>query len=1000
MKQVWRSLFLGTLPLAIGFLASIDAVNAQVTPDGTLPTNVTSPDNSNFTINDGERAGGNLFHSFREFSVPTNGSASFNNAADVQNIISRVTGGSISSIDGLIRANGSANLFLLNPAGILFGPNAQMNIGGSFFGTTANSLLFNDGVEFSATNLQARPLLTVNIPNGLQFRDNPGSITNQSTVGLQVPSGNSLALVGGDVNLSGGKLIAPGGRVTVGGLAGTGTVGINSDRSLSFPEGVTRGNVSLTNAAQIDVTAGGGGDISIYAQKLDILGDSGICAGIGASETCGGRATEFGSVGTQAGNVTLNALAGLTIAGASRVENDVNSNAIGNGGNINISAQSLSSTEGGQISASTFSQGDAGNVTINVTDAVSFDGLDRRGKPVTAKAAGVGSTTNIITPPSAVFSIVGLGGVGQGGNINITARSLSLTEGGQLNAYIRAGVRRPNITRTGGSGNAGNVKLNIRDTVTISGFTDTEIRSGIFSELGSGGNRGPETRGNGGNIEIAAGTLSVSNGARVRVTTFGQGNAGSVKINADNVLLDGEGRNGESSGIFNQVSRDAVGNAGGIELTTNNLSITNGARITASTSSRGDAGSVKINADSVLLDGERKDGTTSAISSEVTDTGVGNAGGIELTTNKLSITNGARLNASTRGKGDAGSVKINASNSILLDGETKDGDSSGISSQVSRSAEGNGGNIEIFAPSLSLTNGGEISAQSTGNGAAGNITVTTAKDIRLDNRATIAANTVGGEGNVILNSRNLILRRNSNITTNATGNATGGNITINTDNLVAFPNENSDITANAFSGGGGKVTINTQGLLGIVPRSRAELEQSLNATDPNLLEPKNLSTSDITAISQQNPSLSGTVTLNNPDVDPSRGLVELPETVVDSTNQIAQNPCQQGLGSEFIITGRGGLPSSPNQALSSANVQVDLVQPVAQSNAVGAQALRPKRGIGEAENKTASMPASKPILPAQGWLFNDRGDVVLTAYDPSGDGSQRMRSPATCAAPR
>lgn len=1011
MKQVWRSLFLGTLPLAIGFLAVIDAANGQVTPDGTLPTNVTSPDNSNFTINDGERAGGNLFHSFREFSVPTNGSASFNNAADVQNIISRVTGGSISSIDGLLRANGSANLFLLNPAGILFGPNAQVNIGGSFFGTTANSLLFNDGVEFSATNLQARPLLTVNIPNGLRFRDNPGSITNQSTVGLQVPSGNSLALVGGDVNLSGGKLIAPGGRVTVGGLNGTGTVGINSDRSLSFPDGVTRGNVSLNNAAQIDVTAGGGGNISIYAQKLDILGDSGICAGIGASETCGGRATEFGSVGTQAGNVTLNALAGLTIAGASRVENDVNSNAIGNAGNINISAQSLTSTEGGQISASTFSQGDAGNVTINVTDAVSFDGVNRRGKPVTAKAAGVGTTRDIITPPSAVFSIVGLGGVGQGGDINITARSLSLTEGGQLGAYIRAGVRRSNITRTGGSGNAGNVKLNIRDAVTISGFTDTEVRSGIFSELGSGGNRGPETRGNGGNIEIAAGTLSVTNGARVRVTTFGQGNAGSIKINADNVLLDGEGRNRESSGIFNQVSEeDAVGNAGGIELTTKNLSITNGARITASTSGNGNAGSVKINADSVLLDGERKDGTTSSISSEVTNTGVGNAGGIELTTNNLSITNGARLNASTQSKGDAGSVKINASNSVLVDGETKDGDSSGISSQVARSAEGNGGNIEIFTPSLSLTNGGRISAQSIGNGAAGNITVTTTKDIRLDNQATIAANTVGGEGNITLNSRNLILRRNSNITTNATGNATGGNITINTDNLVAFPNENSDITADAVSGGGGKVTINTQGLLGIVPRSRAELEQSLNTTDSTKLDPKNLPTSDITAISQQNPSLSGTVTLNNPDVDPSRGLVELPETVVDSTNQIAQNPCQQGLGSEFIITGRGGLPSSPNQALSSANVQVDLVEPVAMnSNAVGAQALNSKQGNqishslpteAEPPSQTVSMPVSKPILPAQGWLFNDRGEVILTAYDPSGDGSQRMRSPATCAASR
>src|ERR687885_2244398 len=219
VPQVWIA-----SSIALGCLVTVSSVRAQIIPDNTLRVKSrVAPGCTVCTIEGGTVRGVNLFHSFREFSVHTGGEAFFNNAAAIQNIFSRVTGSNLSNIDGLIRANGTANLFLLNPNGIIFGPNAQLNIGGSFFASTASSFKFPNGSEFSATNPQAPPLLRMNVPLGLQYGSNPGSVESRGA-SLRVNPSQTLALAGGDVTVKGGRLLAPGGRVELGSVAGEGTI--------------------------------------------------------------------------------------------------------------------------------------------------------------------------------------------------------------------------------------------------------------------------------------------------------------------------------------------------------------------------------------------------------------------------------------------------------------------------------------------------------------------------------------------------------------------------------------------------------------------------------------------------------------------------------------------------------------------------------------------------------------------------------------------------------
>jgi len=626
MKQIARSLFLfGSLALCP--LLDNQPAEAQIAPDGTLSTTVTTPDGSNFTIEDGDRRGGNLFHSFSEFSVPTGGSASFNNAPDVQNIINRVTGGSVSNIDGLLRANCCANVFLLNPAGIIFGPNASLNIGGSFYGSTADSLVFPEG-EFSATDTQSPPLLTINAPIGLNFRDNPQNITVNESI-LEVNAGETFALIGGNVSIEGGEsgfIEAPGGRVELGGLSAAGTVGLNSDGSLSFPDDLARADVSLTNIAFVGVAGDEGGNIGIHARTLEILGESKVQGGTFASGLAGG----------QSGDIILDATGAIQID-SSTIDNSVE---IGNAGKIEINATSFSLTNDGEITNSTFGKGNAGNITISANNNVQLSNAD-------------------------IFSNVGAGAEGKGGQIKIDTSNLYLNASAQIQTIVRQADKENNLA--GGVGDAGNIIVNALGDVAIDGVSndDNQFPSGLRSTVGSG------AIGNGGNIEINARSFSITNGAALSSSTLGEGKAGNIIVNArGNVAIDGVSNDDNQfpSGLRSTVRGEAEGNAGEITISADSISLTNGAQIQSGVfeGGLGDGNNVTLNARGGNVTISGSDQGKSGIFTDVETNSTYNAGNIKIDAQGSIILNDALLNSKNAGTGFAGDINLNAPDEISI----------------------------------------------------------------------------------------------------------------------------------------------------------------------------------------------------------------------------------------------------------------------------------------------------------------------------------------------
>ena len=352
------------------------SAQAQIASDNTLSTEVKRSANV-WEIKGGSKADSNLFHSFSEFSVPNGNTAFFNNAMDIGNIISRVTGGSISNIDGLIKANGNANLILINPSGINFGSNASLELGGSFFGSTANSVVFEDGTTFSATDTEETPLLTVTVPVGLQMGQNSGAInvsgnghnlsvaeplfspiTLGTPPGLQVKSGQTLGLVGKELVFDGGAIAASGGRIELGSVA-QGTVSITEGKlgyeNVSALENITMRSQSLADASGTPTIAGG--SIQVQGQELSLESGSLLLV---QNQTA-----------TAAGTIEVNTTEAVKVSGTNAsgmIRSSLTNETLGagRGGDIKITTGNVTLDGGATIVAKTLSPGAArgGDVEI------------------------------------------------------------------------------------------------------------------------------------------------------------------------------------------------------------------------------------------------------------------------------------------------------------------------------------------------------------------------------------------------------------------------------------------------------------------------------------------------------------------------------------------------------------------------------------------------------------------------------------------------------------
>jgi len=906
----WRGLkIVGFIGIVGAIALSQTCVQAQITPDATLGSensvvapNVVVNGTSSDRIDGGAIRGANLFHSFQEFNIDAGRGAYFSNPTGIENILSRVTGDNPSNIFGKLGVLGNANLFLLNPNGIIFGQGASLDIQGSFVASTADRIQLGESGYFNATEPQKSSLLAV-APGALFFNqvaNQPGNIVNAGNLVVsknftlaadnlnlqgQLLAGKNLTLQANDtvqvrdsvanpfIAAAGEKLLVQGQAIDIFALNNPNS-GLFGGKDLVLRANTIGGDAHFWSGGnfRIEQLDGSLGDwYSPYDPIIFVTGDLSFNGYIGASLhiLAGGSVTvpstiviiDADTTSTSiTEDITLSDGTVLPIDGSDRPTLDIRAG---------VDPSRFSSSDGIAVIGSGLFFGGAydinpssadisiGNIIIEPPNGVVYltnqyqpnlsltsanieitgEGIPRIGADfqslgIDARGFGGNGSAVVLDSRGSIFlnqnaSIDSSSDMNKAGNISLIADEIQLAPSASIFANGSGGDIQIQGNRllmqkfsgisalTTGTEDGGNIFIQANDSVRIDGGNIGTIVGLGPSQFGS-----PLVSGNGGDITIKTGELTVTGTALFVGDLFPGGFRTGGDIASDT---------------------GSLGDAGTVTIDAKQVSLTNGAQIRASTHNVGNAGDVIIRAsESVEVSGLSSDNNIfiSKIASQVNPGATESGGNAFIETNRLTVSDGAQIQAGTFSTGSGGSLIINATQSIdisdtviddnptglftgpqgadasgsggdltvttgqlsMIGGETK------ISSAVSFEASGNAGNLLIEANRLVVGDGAQISAATNGTGQGGNLTVNAAESINLfgvdtttedgEPSGLVTATLGGGDaGDLIIQTRQLSIRDGATISSSSAGlfgNGKSGNITIKASDLVEVIGASSD----------------------------------------------------------------------------------------------------------------------------------------------------------------------------------------------------------------
>lgn len=724
----------------------------------------------------GQQRGGNLFHSFGRLDLAAGESATFSGPSSVTNVLARVTGGA-STLDGTLRCTiPDANFYLVNPAGVVFGPNASLDVKGSFAVTTAAVVKLADGGQFHAAR-PADSVLTSAPPAAFGFlADRPAAVVVGNTAGdLAVPAGKVLSVVGGDIHITGGLLDAPGGQVNLVSVGSPGEVALDAAAvgAAAAATGFSRmGDVTLSDGGTVFTAAPRGGRVVVRGGNLTI-DSAGITAVTGAQDglgvdlsLTGALAVTNGTIATdtdgpgRAGDVVVSAAAvTLDGQGAGDIFNGLSARTTGpgRGGDVRVQTGTLTILNAAQLAADTTGAGRAGDLTLDATAVV----LDGKGFDPFAAADPLAGT--------GLFARAGLGGAaGAGGLITVRADSLSVAGGAAVGGT------------TVGSGDAGSISVTAK-SVTLDG-QGLGQPTGLIADTLSGGRAG--------RVDVTTDSLSVIGGGSVSASTFGAGDAGAVAITAKTVVVGNE--NGQGLIAAASTTTGPGGNAGTIGVRADSLQVNPDGQISVDTTGRGAGGAIDITAGDATLRGLPDfPAVVSAGSRAVGPDGqpggatrAGNAGTIRVQATTVNLTGNAFMTSATSGPGAGGAVTVVA-DAVAVDGFDT-GSVPGILADSLGPTGGPAGRVTVQAGTLQLLSGGTISSTTYGPGAGGVVTVD-ATDVVIDRMGSslftgVSTDTnfpgAGGRAGAVTVRADTLQLLGGGIRSNTEGLGNGGDVTV------------------------------------------------------------------------------------------------------------------------------------------------------------------------------------------------------------------------------